>query len=185
MSCENTRRPMFVYDGVAAKQYEDYYIRNKKTYLKLTIFSGILLLVFLVLTGVYGMRLNTMRVGTPKKVAVMVAKVERTRFENNVYVIYNDERDEVLNVTDSEIYKYKVSCETGRPIEVYLGNDGKLYANVNGMKNNTDTGKKYFVFLSVTLVLICGTAILYAFVIEAKRREKGIYPKHYRPQAMR
>ena len=49
--------------------------------------------------------------------------------------------------------------------------------NDNYIWHNTLTGKLYFVFLFATLALIMSTGVLIGCVVEAKKREKGIYPR--------
>ena len=49
--------------------------------------------------------------------------------------------------------------------------------NDNYIWHNTLTGKLYFVFLFATLALIMSTGVLIGYVVEAKKREKGVYPR--------
>ena len=65
----------------------------------------------------------------------------------------------LVNVTDSEFPKYKAYSGTKMMVEVYLGDDGRLFSNVNGIGHNTLTGKLYFVFLFATLALIMSTCV--------------------------
>ena len=44
-------------------------------------------------------------------------------------------------------------------------------------QNKIDMNDHYFVFLSATLALIMSTGVLIGWVVEAKKREKGIYPR--------
>ncbi len=50
--------------------------------------------------------------------------------------------------------KYKVHRQNGTPVEVLLGNDGKLYSNTDGIRTNTAIGKLYFVFLTGTILFL-------------------------------
>ena len=179
MNCEKCMEPAWLYESWYLKDPKDHYILHKRLYKKLTRMSGALLAVCLLLMAVFGTKLNTMRPGV-KKVPVYVAMIDSAGSDNKVYVFYNDKRDEVLDVPDSEIYRYEGYQKTGSPIEVYLGDDGKLYSYANGFKNRSAIGKLYFASLYATLALIFCTAILAGFVIEANRHERGIYPKNYR-----
>lgn len=157
----------------------DFYIRNKKRFIKLRTVSCILLAVFLILTVVFWFLLNSVR---PVYMPVTVT-VERTYEVKNfkhVFVNYNDEEYELINVTDLEYIKYSHACKNGDTVEVLFGADGELYSNVDGVRTNTPTGKLYFTFLGFTLALIFSSAVLIGCVVEAKKREKGIYPKNYR-----
>ena len=151
----------------------DHFIRNKKTYTVFSLISGVLLVVFLTITVVFGIKLDAIRPNS-RTVSVRVASVYDAKFGNDVYVIYKSKRYELINVTDSEFYKYETSCKQRLPVEVLLGDDGKLYSNINGIKNNTVTGKLYFTFLGCTLVLIFVAPMLIGCVVEAKKREKKI-----------
>jgi hypothetical protein len=150
----------------------DHFIRYKKTYTKLSIISGILLAFFLTLTIVFGIKLDAIRPNS-QTVSVKVESVYDAKYGNEVNVIYDNKRYELINVTDSEFYKYETALEQGFSVEVLLGDDGKLYSNTSGIKNDSVTGKVYFAFLACTLVLIFSTPVLIACVVEAKKREKG------------
>ncbi len=150
----------------------DHFIRNKKTYTILSIISGVLLAVFLTITIAFWFKLDAIRPNS-RTVSVRVESVYDAKFGNDVYVIYENKRYELINVTDGEFYKYEISAEQRLPVEVLLGDDGKLYSNINGMKNNTVTGKLYFAFLGCTFVLLFSTPTLIACVVEAKKREKN------------
>ena len=154
----------------------DPYIRHKKTFIKLSIISGILLAVFLTLTIITGIKLNAIRPNS-RTVSVKVVSVYDAKYGNEVTVIYENKRYDLINVTDAEFYKYETSEKLRKPVEVFLGDDGRLYSNTNGIKNNTITGKLYFAFLACTLVLIFSTPVLIGCIVEAKKREKGIYPR--------
>ena len=150
----------------------DHFIRNKKTYIILSIISGVLLAVFLTITIVFWFKLDAIRPHS-RTVSARVESVYDAKFGNDVYVIYENKRYELINVTDSEFYKYETSVKQRFPVEVLLGDDGKLYSNINGIKNNTVTGKLYFTFLGCTFVLIFSTPTLIGCVVEAKKREKA------------
>ena len=154
----------------------DHYIRHKKTYFKLSIVSGVLLAILLPLTVVFWFKLDAVDPDY-QIVNVRVTSAYDAKIGNDVYVIYNNKEYKLVNVTDSEFPKYKAYCGTNMTVEVYLGDDGRLYSNVNGIGHNTLTGKLYFVFLFATFALIMSTGVLIGCVVEAKKREKGIYPR--------
>lgn len=155
---------------------DDPYIRNKKKYIKLSIVSGILLFVFLSLAVITNIRLNNIHPDY-RVVSVTVKSVYNARIGNDVYVIYQNKEYKLKGVTDSELPKLKTYCELNRPVEVYLADDGNLYSNTRNIANSTFTGKLYFTFLFATIFLIFSTSIFIACVVEAKKREKGIYPR--------
>ena len=154
----------------------DHYIRHKKTYFKLSIISGILLAVLLPLTVVFWFKLDAVEPNY-QIVNVKVNSAYDAKIGNDVYVNYNNKEYKLVNVTDSEFPKYKAYSGSNLTVEVYLGDDGRLYSNINGIGHNTLTGKLYFVFLFTTLALIMSTGVLIGCVVEAKKREKGIYPR--------
>ena len=154
----------------------DHYIRHKKTYFTLSIVSGILLAVLLPLTVVFWFMLDAVDPDY-QMVSVRVTRAYDAKIGNDVYVNYNSKEYKLVNVTDSEFPKYKTYSGTNMMVEVYLGDDGRLYSNVNGIGHNTLTGKLYFVFLFATFALIMSTGVLIGCVVEAKKREKGIYPR--------
>ena len=153
----------------------DHFIRNKKKYIKLSIVSGILLVVFLSLTVVFWFKVNATRTHY-QKVTVNVESVYDAEIGNDVTVTYENKSYEFINVTDSEFYIYETSEKLGRSVEVLLGDDGKMYSNTDGIKTHTITGKIYFAFLACTFILVFATPTLIGCVVEAKKREKGIYP---------
>ena len=155
---------------------KDHYIRHKKTYFTLSIVSGILLAVLLPLTVVFWFKLDAVDPDY-QIVNVRVNSAYDAKIGNDVYVNYNSKEYKLVNVTDSEFPKYKAYSGTNMMVEVYLGDDGRLYSNINGIGHNTLTGKLYFVFLFTTLALIMSTGVLIGCVVEAKKREKGIYPR--------
>lgn len=53
----------------------------------------------------------------------------------------------------------------------------KIDMNDHYIRHNTLTGKLYFAFLFATFALIMSTGVLIGCVVEAKKREKGIYPR--------
>ena len=129
----------------------DYYIRYKKLFIRLSIVSGILLAVFLSLAVVFWLKTDAVHPDF-QTVTVKIKSVYNAQFGNDVYVIYENKEYPLINVTDSELPKYKVHCKNGMPVEVLLGSDGKFYSNINGIKTNTSTGKWYFVFLGEHLL---------------------------------
>ena len=56
-------------------------------------------------------------------------------------------------------------------------NQNKIDKNDHYIRHNTLTGKLYFAFLFATFALIMSTGVLIGCVVEAKKREKGIYPR--------
>ena len=168
MNCEKSMVRTFSYDNWYQKDPNDYYVLHKRMYKKYSYLSGILLMVCLILTVGFGVKLNTIKPGG-QKVSVNIASVDRGG--NKVYVTYNDTTEELINVNDSEVYRYAASCTLGRTMDVFLGEDGKFYSNVQGIKNNTAIGKLYFASLFSALGLIIFTAVLYAFVVEAIKHE--------------
>ncbi len=157
----------------------DHFIRYKKTYTNLSIISGALLAVFIILTAWSGIQLSNTS-SNSQKVTAYVESVYDSKFGNQVKVVYDDRIYELINVIDSELYKYELSRKQEKSVEVLLGDDGKLYSNIEGIKNNSPIGKLYFVFLPLTLLLIFSSSVLIGCVVEAKKREKGIYPKGYK-----
>ena len=96
----------------AIDRVDDFYMRNKDVFRKQTKITVILIALFLILLVVIGIRLNALRPNS-QKVNVHVESVKRGNPGNDVYVIYENNRYELINVRDSEIYKYKACCETG------------------------------------------------------------------------
>ena len=97
---------------------------------------------------------------------------------DKVVVEYNGRTYEVKNLRTNEVLKYQSHYLSKTSADAYFSN-GKLYANVDGVRSNTVTGTVYFVFLFGTMGLIFSTAILIACNVEVKKREKGIYPAKY------
>ena len=155
----------------------DIYIRHKKTYFKLSIISGVLLVVFISLAVVFRFKMDAINPHY-QTVNVYIESVYDARIGNDVYVTYQNKEYKLIGVTDSEFPKFMAYCKTGLPVEVYLGDDGKLYSNINSIGHNTITGKLYFFFLMGTFALIMSTGVLIGCVVEAKKREKGIYPRN-------
>lgn len=148
----------------------DYFIRHKKHFVKLTILFAILSAIILPITVVFWFKLDAIH---PKyqKVKADVVSVYDAKFGNDVYVRYNNEEYKLINVKDGEFFIYDSSLELKRPVEVLLGEDGQLYANTDGIRNETPTGKMYFVFLLLSFILIPATIILYSCIYEAKVRQ--------------
>ena len=155
----------------------DFYIQHKNTFIKLRIPSCILFAIFLILTIVFGGKLNNVHADYQKVTVTVISTSHIGKLGNEVYVEYNNEKCQLINVTDSEYSKYKVHRQNGTPVEVLLGNDGKLYSNTDGIRTNTAIGKLYFVFLTGTILFLIAFIMLYACVVEANKREKGIYPQ--------
>ena len=150
---------------------KDFFIRNKKRFAKLTRIFTILSVIFLPLTIAIGAKLNAIH---PKyqEVSVKVISVYDAKFGNDVYVRYNDQEYKVINVKDDEFFLYESSLDLNRPVEVLLGEDGRLYSNTDGIRNETLTGHLYFLFLAFTLISIPTALLSYSCVVEAKKREK-------------
>ena len=98
--------------------------------------------------------------------------------KDEVVVEYNGKRYKVNNLRTNEVLQYQTHLISQKPADAYLAN-GKLFANVDGIRSNTVIGTIYFIFLFGTLFLIFSTAVLIGCVVEAKKREKGIYPAKY------
>ena len=156
----------------------DHFIRYKKRYFKLSIISAILFVIFLPITVVYWFKVDAIQPHY-QIVSVYVERVFDSKIGNEVKVTYENEIYDLINVNDSELYIYRTSKKLGKPVEVLLGDDGKLYSNEDGIRTNNVTGYLYFTFLGFTLLFLCATPVLIGCVVEANKREKGIYPKGY------
>lgn len=86
-------------------------------------------------------------------------------------VEYNGKNYEVENLRTNETLKYHTYLSTKKPANAYFSN-GKIYANIEGIRTTTVIGTIYFVFLFGTLILIFTTAVLVGCVVEAKKRGK-------------
>ena len=162
------------YNMDAIDRADDFFIRNKYVFKKLSTITGILLALLVLLLIVIGISLNSVRPNS-QTVSVYVESTKGARLENEVYVIYKGNRYKLINVQDSELFKYKASCETGKPVEVILGEDGNLYSNIDGLKNNTPAGRSYFTVLTFVFVTILIFIIFISCQIEAKKHEKQAY----------
>ena len=148
----------------------DFFIRHKKRFVKLTILFAILSAIILPITIVFRLKLAAIH-PEYQKVKADVVSVYDAKFGNDVYIRYNKEEYKLINVKDSEMFIYDTGLNLKRPVEVLLGEDGQFYANTDGMRNETPTGKWYFVFLFLSFILIPATLILYSCIYEAKVRQ--------------
>ena len=154
---------------------KDFYIRNKNIFKKLSIISGVLLVVFFVMAVAFYVLSDNQHLSY-KVVQVNVisvhsanplSKIDRDR----VVVEYNGNNYEVENLRTNETLKYHTYLSTKNPANAYFSK-GKIYANIEGIRTTTVIGTIYFVFLFGTLILIFTTAVLVGCVVEAKKREK-------------
>jgi hypothetical protein len=95
--------------------------------------------------------------------------------KDKVVVEYNGKNYEVENLMTNETLKYHTYLSSQKPADAYFAN-GRIFANIDGIRSTSMIGMIYFVFLFGTLILIFTTAVLIGCVVEAKKREKGIYP---------
>lgn len=160
----------------------DYYIRNKKLFIKLRTVSIILLAVFFVLAVTFFVISKNQRLtysSVQAEVYSVHGKAPLSKFDKNkVVVSYNGKTYDLINVKDGEIAGYNSHLLMNTPVNVYLSG-GKLYSNVDGVRSTSVIGTIYFIFLFGTMGLIMSTAVLIGCVVEAKKREKGIYPAKY------
>ena len=156
---------------------KDFYINNKKKFKKLSIVSVILLAVFFLMTVAFYVLSHNQHLSY-KVVQVNVISVDIKNPLNKidkdkVVVEYNGKSYEVENLMTNETLKYHTYLSSQKPADAYLAN-GRIFANVDGIRSTSMIGMIYFVFLFGTLILIFTTAILIGCVVEAKKREKGI-----------
>lgn len=161
---------------------KDFYINNKKKFKKLSIVSVILLAVFFLMTVAFYVLSHNQHLSY-KVVQVNVISVDIKNPLNKidkdkVVVEYNGKSYEVENLMTNETLKYHTYLSSQKPADAYFAN-GRIFANVDGIRSTSMIGMIYFVFLFGTLILIFTTAILIGCVVEAKKREKGIYPVKY------
>ena len=161
---------------------KDFYINNKNKFKKLSIVSVILLAVFFLMTVAFYVLSHNQHLSY-KVVRVNVISVDIKNPLNKidkdkVVVEYNGKSYEVENLMTNETLKYHTYLSSQKPADAYLAN-GRIFANVDGIRSTSMIGMIYFVFLFGTLILIFTTAILIGCVVEAKKREKGIYPVKY------
>jgi len=84
---------------------------------------------------------------------IRVKGVTNTRFnENAVSVLYQGEIYELKNCHDT--YSYR----EGKSVTAYLAN-GKMYANIEGIKTSTPVAILYYVFLFATFGMALGFPI--------------------------
>ncbi|MBE5922904.1 MAG: hypothetical protein E7271_00360 [Lachnospiraceae bacterium] len=159
-------------------EIKDFYINNKKKFKKLSIVSGILLAVFLLMAVVfYVLSYNqhlSYKVVQVNVISVDIANPLSKIDKDKVVVEYNGKNYEVENLMTNETLKYHTYLNSQKPADAYFAN-GRIFANVDGIRTTTVIGMIYFVFLFGTLILIFTTAILIGCVVEANKREKGIY----------
>ena len=167
---------------MSTPEAKDFYISNKKRFKTLSIVSCIMLAVFLLMTVVFFFISRNQHLSyTTVQVDVVsvhtknpLSKTDRDK----VVVDYNGRTYEVKNLRTNEVLKYQSHYLSQTSADAYFSN-GKLYANVEGVRSNTVVGNVYFVFLFGTMGLIFTTAVLIGCVVEAKKREKGVYPAKY------
>lgn len=160
----------------------DFYLRNKRKFVALSIVSGVLLAVFFMVAVVFYILNQNQRLSYTSVKVDVVSVHSRTPLSktdsDKVVVTYNGQTYEVNHLRTDEVAKYQSHMIMNTPADAYLAN-GKLYSNVDGVRSGTVIGTVYFVFLFGTMGLIFTTAVLIGCVVEAKKREKGIYPKKY------
>ena len=154
---------------------KDFYIRNKNIFKKLSIISGVLLVVFFVMAVAFYVLSDNQHLSY-KVVQVNVISVHSANplsktDRDRVVVEYNGNNYEVENLRTNETLKYHTYLSTKNPANAYFSK-GKIYANIEGIRTTTVIGTIYFVFLFGTLILIFTTAVLVGCVVEAKKREK-------------
>jgi energy-coupling factor transporter transmembrane protein EcfT len=154
---------------------KDFYIRNKNIFKKLSIISGVLLGVFFVMAVVFYVLNNnehlSYEVVEVNVISAHSANPLSKTDSDRVVVEYNGKNYEVENLRTNETLKYHTYISSKNPAKAYFSN-GKIYANIEGIRTTTVIGTIYFVFLFGTLILIFTTAILVGCVVEAKKREK-------------
>ena len=161
---------------------KDFYINNKNKFKKLSIVSVILLAVFFLMTVVFYVLSHNQHLSY-KVVRVNVISVDIKNPLNKidkdkVVVEYNGKSYEVENLMTNETLKYHTYLSSQKPADAYFAN-GRIFANDDGIRSTSMIGMIYFVFLFGTIILIFTTAVLIGCVVEAKKREKGIYPDKY------
>ena len=77
-----------------------------------------------------------------------------------VKVKYEDNTYDLENVHDT--YSYV----EGDQITAYLSN-GKLYANIEGVRTSTPLSSVYFIFVFISLILVIGTPV---YIINSRKR---------------
>ncbi len=154
---------------------KDFYIRNKNIFKKLSIISGVLLGVFFVMAVVFYVLNNnehlSYEVVEVNVISAHSANPLSKTDSDRVVVEYNGKNYEVENLRTNETLKYHTYISSKNPAKAYFSN-GKIYANIEGIRTTTVIGTIYFVFLFGTLILIFTTAVLVGCVVEAKKREK-------------
>lgn len=154
---------------------KDFYIRNKNKFKKLSIISGVLLVVFFVMAVAFYVLSNNQHLSY-EVVEVNVISAHSANplsktDSDRVVVEYNGKNYEVENLRTNETLKYHTYISSKNLAKAYFSN-GKIYANIEGIRSTTVIGTIYFVFFFGTLILIFTTAMLVGCVIEAKKREK-------------
>ena len=161
---------------------KDFYIDNMKKFKTLSVVSGILFAVFFLMAVVFYILSHNQRLSYEVVQVTVVSVYTKNPLskmdEDKVVVEYNGKNYEVENLRTNETLKYHTHLESQKPADAYFAN-GKIYANVEGIRSTSVIGTIYFVFLFGTLILIFTTAVLIGCLIEAKKREKGIYPAKY------
>ena len=158
---------------------KDFYIVNKKKFKKFSIVSAILLAVFFLMTVVFYVlshnQLLSYKVVQVNVISVDIENPLNKIDKDKVVVEYNGKNYEVENLMTNETLKYHTYLSSQKPADAYFAN-GRIFANIDGIRSTSMIGMIYFVFLFGTLILILTTAVLIGCVVEAKKREKGIYP---------
>ena len=167
---------------MSSPEPDDYYIRNKKKFVKLSIVSSVLLAVFFVLAVTFFFISRNQHISystVQAEVYSVHSKAPLSKNDTNkVTVIYDGKTYNLINVKDSEISRYTSHYLLKTPANVYL-TGGKMYSNVEGIRGHSVLGNIYFICLFGTMGLIMTIAVLIGCVVEAKKREKGIYPDKY------
>jgi len=154
---------------------KDFYIRNKNKFKKLSIISGVLFVVFFVMAVAFYVLSNnehlSYEVVEVNVISAHSANPLSKTDSDRVVVEYNGKNYEVENLRTNETLKYHTYLSSKNPANAYFSN-GKIYANIEGIRTTTVIGTIYFVFLFGTLILIFTTAVLVGCVVETKKREK-------------
>lgn len=106
------------------------------------------------------------------KVTVLSSKTKQVKNKknNSTYTTYEIEVDYEGKTYNLENAHNSYSYMEGRSITAYMKNN-KIFANVEGVKNETPAGKAYFVFLIGSIVLFF-VSLVETSKIKANKKEE-------------
>ncbi len=135
----------------------------KKSYIIMIVITIVCIMVTIGLRVV----MNNMDINYEEVKAIVISSESQLRrvgksrqMVYNVKVEYEGDTYDLENVHDT--YSYV----EGSQITAYLSN-GKLYANIEGVRTSTPVSTVYFVFVFISVILVIGTPV---YIINSRKR---------------